>query len=552
MESTGIGAILIDSTLKMVGIVDFRKKVYPENPTFLPLVPPDENDNQNDRNGEARQLESADIEALSSSYPNPNPNPNPSEFRFHSVLDYHQAYLQGVITPLEVARNILRNIQKAEERMPPMAIVISYDEKELLRAAQASTERYAARTVLSLWDGVPIGVKDELSVTGTPRTVGLSYIRSLCSKDASVVAAFRRQGALIFAKLNMHEIGMGVTGNNSFHGICRNPYAPTHHTGGSSSGSAAAVASGLCPVAIGADGGGSVRIPAGFCGTVGLKATYGRVSEQGAAPLCWSVAHVGPLASSALDCALAYQLMAGHDAADPNTLIAPAVRMERMLQPSLNGVRVGVYWPWVQDAILPCQTGVHKAVNLLQAAGAQVVDIEFWPFSLQAAKVAHILTICSEMNAAMSGDLLEHRTQLNLETRATLAYAGKFTALDYLKAQKCRTRVMEGMRRLFGQVDLILTPATGILAPEVAKGARVGESDGARSLEIMKYATLANLSGVPAIAFPVAYSEKGNLPISIQLMGKWWSEDLLLSAAYLCEQQIHKTKPQVFYDNMKK
>jgi Asp-tRNA(Asn)/Glu-tRNA(Gln) amidotransferase A subunit family amidase len=228
-------------------------------------------------------------------------------YRFETVADFARAYRGGQLSPVDVARRLADACSSLDERDPAMQLLIAQDADDLMAQAEASAARFAAGEPLGVFDGVPVAVKDELDQVPYPTTVGTAFLgRESADEDATVAARFRAQGALLFGKTAMHEIGIGVTGLNPHHGTPRNPYDPGHFTGGSSSGPAAVVAAGLCPVAIGADGGGSIRTPAALCGISGLKATYGRISEHGAYPLCWSVGHVGPLAATVLDTALAY------------------------------------------------------------------------------------------------------------------------------------------------------------------------------------------------------------------------------------------------------
>jgi len=226
-------------------------------------------------------------------------------FHFASVHDYARAYQENITSPEDVANRVLQAITASNEASPPLRAVIAVNRDDVLRQAEGATKRIRAGVALGIFDGVPVGVKDEVDMVPFPTTAGTAFLgRQQATTDATVVARLRSAGALLIGKTNMHEIGIGVTGLNPIHGTPRNPYAIDRHTGGSSSGSAAAVAAGLCPVAIAADGGGSIRIPAALCGVVGLKPTYGRISEHGAVPLCWSVAHIGPIAASVADTAL--------------------------------------------------------------------------------------------------------------------------------------------------------------------------------------------------------------------------------------------------------
>ncbi len=226
---------------------------------------------------------------------------------------------------------MLTAIEASDATKPPLRTFIASNPDDVLRQAEAATHRIRNGQALSLLDGVPVAVKDEVDMVPCPTTVGTAFLGPRPAKqDSTVVARMRATGAVLLGKTNMHEIGIGVTGLNLHHGTPRNPYNPDHYTGGSSSGSAAAVAAGLCPVAISADGGGSIRIPSSFCGLVGLKPTFGRISEFGAAPLCWSLAHLGAIAATATDAALAYGVLAGPDPQDANSLHqpSPTFRME--------------------------------------------------------------------------------------------------------------------------------------------------------------------------------------------------------------------------------
>lgn len=228
------------------------------------------------------------------------------------------------MTPLDVARRYLTAVAEGEADAAPLRAVVHLAEADLLAQAEAATARFERGEPLGPLDGVPIGVKDELDQVPHPTTVGTTFLaRGPATADATVVARLREAGALLVGKLNMHEIGIGTTGLNPHLGTARNPCGPAHHTGGSSSGCGAAVAAGLCPIAVGADAGGSIRTPASLCGVVGLKATYGRVSEHGAFPLCWSMGHVGPLGATVRDVALGYLAMAGVDPHDGATAGQP-------------------------------------------------------------------------------------------------------------------------------------------------------------------------------------------------------------------------------------
>ncbi|MGB1015906.1 MAG: amidase, partial [Nannocystaceae bacterium] len=267
------------------------------------------------------------------------------------IAQLHTKYLEGQSDPMSVAERVLAAITTSVPGQAPTGAMVEWKAEVLRADAQAAKARFAAGKPLSLLDGIPVAYKDEVDVAGFRTRVGTTFIgREAVDADATSVGCMRAAGAMTLGKAAMHEIGCGVTGINLHTGTPVHPHRAGHMPGGSSSGSAVAVASGLCPVALGADGGGSIRIPAALCGVVGLKPTYGRVSEHGAYPLCWSVGHLGPLAASVADCAIAYALMAGPDPAYPHGVDQPAVHLDGVAAAlaggGLEGTRIGVFRPW--------------------------------------------------------------------------------------------------------------------------------------------------------------------------------------------------------------
>jgi Asp-tRNA(Asn)/Glu-tRNA(Gln) amidotransferase A subunit family amidase len=467
-------------------------------------------------------------------------------FQFATVFDLANAYRAGTTTPEEVAKTILSSIRKSNKGDKPLKAFIAVDHDDVMRQARESTIRIKSGKALSIFDGVPVAVKDEIDMTPYPTTVGTAFLgKTPVHKDATVVGRLRSAGALLVGKANMHEIGINVFGLNPVHGTTRNPYNPNHFTGGSSSGCATAVAAGFVPVAIGADGGGSIRIPAAFCGLVGLKATFGRVSEHGAYPLDWSIAHIGPLAWSATDAALAYAVIAGPDPNDPTSLHQPLPTLKGWDNLNLKGLKLGVYWQWFRHADAEVVAACEAMLKEYEKMGCEIVEIAI-P-NLEANRIAHSVTIISEMAQAMNATYDEHHKKHALDVRINLAMARQLSATDYITAQRVRTRMMQHFKHAFEQVDMILTPTTGIAAPEIKKGALPdGESDLSTTIEIMRFVTAANMTGLPAITFPVGYTQSG-LPIGLQVIGKAWDEANLLRMALAAEQVVERTKPQVHH-----
>jgi Asp-tRNA(Asn)/Glu-tRNA(Gln) amidotransferase A subunit family amidase len=467
-------------------------------------------------------------------------------FRFSTVQDYAKAYREGKITPEDVAHRVLEAIVTSNATEPPLRAIIAVDREDVLRQAREATRRIKEGQALSVFDGVPVAVKDEVDMVPYPTTVGTAFLgKSPCKEDSTVVARMRAAGALLIGKANMHEIGIGVTGLNPHHGTPRNPYAPDHFTGGSSSGPGTAVAAGLCPAAIAADGGGSIRIPASFCGIVGIKPTFGRISEHGAAPLCWSVAHLGPLAATATDTALAYAVMAGPDPKDPNSLRQPAPTLVGWDKLDLSGLTLGVYWPWFRHATADMVSTCEAMLKQFESMGARMREVVI-P-DLEAGRVAHTITIAGEMAQALDQTYAEHYREYGADVRINLALARAFTTMDYVQAQRVRTRLIANFARALEQVDAILTPATALPAPIIPKAALPdGESDLSTLFEIMRFATPANLAGLPAISFPVGYNE-ASLPLGMQAIGRAWQEATLLRLALAAERVVDRRSPQIHY-----
>lgn len=526
------GRLLLGHMLRHTGISRLREQNLKETPLFQPCTPSD-----------------APAVGLPPSPFSLTPALQASGFGhigYSGLLDYNRAYRAGTTTPEAVAQRLLQAIADSDANHPPLRAFIACDREDVQRQAQSSSQRWREGKPLSPFDGVPVAIKDELDQMPYPTTLGTAFLNgTFTGEDASVVARLRAAGALLIGKTNMHEIGAGVTGLNPHHGTVRNPYHPEHHSGGSSSGSAAAVAAGLCPVAIGVDGGGSIRIPAAFCGVVGLKPTYGRISSFGGAAHGCSLCQPGPLAVTARDAALAYALIAGPDPRDPKSLDQPPVSLAGFGKPDLRGLTLGVYWPWFEH-VTPSVLGVCKSLlqGLLEC-GAQVKEIRL-P-DLASARAAHAVTILAEMAAALEHLYPDHRRDFGLDVRVSLVLARSLSARDYLQAQRMRARLTEHLLQAWRQVDVIVSPTTGCGPPPVRRSAqRRGELDVGTLADIMRFAFPANLAGLPAISFPAGYDQQG-LPIGFQAMGRPWKEHVLLRLAQVAEHITERRLSRLHY-----
>lgn len=465
---------------------------------------------------------------------------------FRTIRDYADAFRRGLVTPEDIAERFLRAVAVSDQNLPPLRAFIACNHEDILSQACASTVRHHTGKALGLLDGVPVAVKDELDMKPYPTTVGTRFLGKVTARgDATVVKRLRDAGALLVGKTNMHEIGILPSGINPHFGAVRNPHNLSHNAGGSSSGSAAAVAAGLCPGAVGADGGGSIRIPASFCGVVGLKPTYGRISEFGAAPLCWSVAHVGPIGATVDDAALLYSAMAGRDPADPNTQRQPPVSFERY-DGNLYGIRLGIYRDWFNDADVEVVATCERLVKALVGLGAEIVEVII-P-DLYMTSVAFGLTILTEMAASMSIHEVQHRRDFGWTTRQMLGIIRNTRPSDYVTAQRVRTRALHNFLSVLANVSAIVTPATALTASRIEERSLPdGVSDVDETMRTMQFASVANFTGLPAISIPAGYDGRG-LPIGLQLIGRPWEEGLLFRLGYAVETIVQRRQPATYYD----
>ncbi len=525
--------LVIGSLLENGGIPKLRKLQFDEEPTFFPMSIPQEH--------AAGPL---DMPQSTSGGRAPR-----ETMPFSISRDYVDVYRQGKMTPLQVAERVIEAIAASDRTAPPMRAFVASQREDILKQAEVSTERLRNNQPRSILEGVPVAIKDEVDQTPYPTTVGTKFLGDHPAKTDSLVAArLRAAGALLVGKTNMHEIGINPNGSNVHHGRVANPYDLNRDPGGSSSGSGAAVAAGIVPVAIGADGGGSIRVPASLCGVVGLKPTFARVSERGAAPLCWSVAHLGPLGASVEDVALVYQIVAGPDPAEPLTLQQPPVTIEGWNTPDLKGVRIGLYRDWFDHADREVVEANQKMVAEFEKAGATLIAVTI-P-ELDAMRIAHVVAILSEMAACME-NYPEHRGDFAASTRLNLVLGRVMSSRDYIQAQRMRTRAMQIFAKVYRDVDVLLTPATALAAQKVPPQALSnGWSDLSVETEMMRYVYPGNLTGLPAISFPVGYTAEG-MPIGMQAMGRHWEEHLLLRVAYNAELRLTRRLPPVYFDLLK-
>ena len=394
-----------------------------------------------------------------------------------------------------------------------------------LEAADQADEAFAAGRDLGPLMGVPVGIKDIIDVAGLPTRCGSpAYAATPATNDATLVRRLRRGGAVIVGKTTTHELACGV-----YSAPASNPWDLSRVPGGSSGGSAAAVAAGIVPMAIGSDTGGSIRIPASLCGTVGLKATYGRVSRAGVAALAWSLDHLGPLTATVEGCAASLEVLAGPDPLDPSASSRPVPQYTGGLDRGVDGLRIGVLAGPPLDPMQPDVAETFAAsADLLGRQGAAMVGVEV-P-DLEHGLAAEFGIVAPEAGAYHRG-LLRSRPDLIDPGIRTLLVAGLMLEPEhYFKALEARRVIAEALRAAFvhNRLDALLTPTLpATAAPKDADDYCFGDSPEPVTLAYVRTTGPFNLSGLPALSVPAGFDRDG-LPIGLQIAAAPFDEEMAL------------------------
>jgi aspartyl-tRNA(Asn)/glutamyl-tRNA(Gln) amidotransferase subunit A len=428
---------------------------------------------------------------------------------------------------------------------PRAARVITVDAEGALAAARVLEAEVAVGRFRGPLHGVPVAHKDLCVIPGLPTSCGTrtrDYFRSEtpCTAAARLTAA----GAIVLGKLNMTELAMGPFGDNAHHGDVQNPWKPGHASGGSSSGSGAAVAAGLVVGAIGSDTGGSIRLPAACCGVVGLKATYGRVSRAGAMALSWTMDHIGPLAGTVTDVALFFAAMAGHDTADPTSSSRAVGDVLGGLEAPLAGLRAGVPEAYFFDDLHPdVEAAVRAAIATIAALGVRVDRVKL-PDVSSLSRDCSTPIVCAEAATEHGPLLRERRDEVQPVVYARAAAGFSVSAVQYLEAQQLRERfAREFVATAFADADILLTPTIPEPAPAyaVAKAGSVEEIV-ARMGRFSRLTRPLNAAAVPAVSVPCGWTADGR-PLALQIVGRPFDEATVLRVARAYERAADWRRP---------
>ncbi|MBD1401119.1 Asp-tRNA(Asn)/Glu-tRNA(Gln) amidotransferase subunit GatA [Pelovirga terrestris] len=479
-----------------------------------------------------------------------------------TISDLAKQLQEQKTTAMAVTRQSIERINSTDGQLN--AFVTRCDDAAFKEAAAADVQLRAGSA--GPLTGIPLGLKDIFSTKGVRTTCGSKILDNYVPVyDATVVERLRKQGAVIIGKLNMDEFAMGSSNETSSAGVCRNPWDRNHVPGGSSGGSAVAVAAGQVAAALGTDTGGSIRQPAAHCGVVGLKPTYGRVSRYGVIAYASSLDQVGPITRNVEDCALLLAAIAGYDPRDSTSVDRPVPDYQASLNEGVAGKKIGLPREYFIDGLDPeVKRAVDAAMEVYRGLGAELVPVSLphtdysvacyyliataeassnlarydgVRFGVRHAGAGGLIDMYQQTRSAGFGDEVKRRIMLG-----TYALSSGYYDAYYLKAQKVRTLIRQDFTRVFAQVDLLLTP----VAPTAAF--KIGEkTDDPLQMYLSDIFTIpANLAGTCAMSIPCGFDAAG-LPIGLQLIGKPFGEGEMLQAARAFEQATdwHTRQPSL-------
>jgi aspartyl-tRNA(Asn)/glutamyl-tRNA(Gln) amidotransferase subunit A len=459
------------------------------------------------------------------------------EIAFQSVLSTSALVKSKKVSPVELTHACLRRIEAQNPSLNAFITVTADSALADAKAAEAEVQRGGWRGPLH---GIPIALKDMIDTAGI-RTTGASALFKdrIPHTDAAVVERLRRAGAILLGKLNMQEFAYGGTSVPSHYGPVRNPWDLQCIAGGSSGGSAAAVAAVLCYAALGSDTGGSIREPAAFCGVVGMKATYGRVSNRGVIPLASSLDHIGPLTRTVEDCAVVLEAISGYDPHDVTSEDRPVERYHDPVAQDLGRVRIGIPREFFYADLHPeVESAINHALDVLTALGAEPREVSLSVSTDRTVFRAEAFAYHAE-HIAQSPHLYQP------ETLAKMRLGASIDTRTYINARRHLMELRHGMAALFSAVDVLVTPTAPVPSPRLSDYPATFE--GVLAMEgssILRNTRPFNMFGIPTITVPCGMTQ-GGLPVGLQISGPPWQErrTLAVARAYESASSWHARPP---------
>ncbi len=473
-----------------------------------------------------------------------------------SLKELHTLIKRKEVKPSELLSELLERIEETEGKINAYITVCSEEAQERAKVLDAEITKLSEDEVPELF-GVPVSIKDNINVDGIRMTCASRMLENFISPyDATVVKRLRERGALFVGKNNLDEFAMGSSTETSYFGPTRNPWDLERVPGGSSGGSAAAVSARSAIASLGSDTGGSIRQPASFCGVVGLKPTYGRVSRYGLTAFASSLDQIGPITKSVEDAAYLLTVIAGQDSKDATSAKVPVPSFTEALNGEVKGLKAGLPKEYFVEGVDPeVKEAVLNVVKVLERLGVEIVEVSLpntryavetyyiiapaeassnlgrfdgVRYTYRAKDYKDLIDMYKKTRAKGFGDEVKRRIMIGTYTLS----AGYYDAY-YLKAQKVRTLIYQGFQKAFEEVDFLVTP----VAPETAF--KIGEkTDDPIKMYLSDIFTIAvNLAGLPAISVPCGFDSKG-LPIGLQLIGKAFDEETILKVSDVIEREL--------------
>jgi len=465
--------------------------------------------------------------------------------------ELHDLLIKKKISSVELAEKVFLRIESVE---PQIKAYITLTKDEAIKQAEAADKRLKENKNVTLLTGIPIAVKDNMCTKGILTTCASKILANyIAPYDATVVTKLKEAGSVIIGKTNLDEFAMGSSTENSGLQITKNPRDLERVPGGSSGGSAAAVAANEAILATGSDTGGSIRQPASFCGIVGLKPTYGRVSRYGLVAFASSLDQIGPLAKDVTDAAILLQVMAGYDPKDSTSVNVPVPDYQKSLTTNIKGLKVGVIKELMGEGIsADVKSAIKSAIKKYEELGAVISEVSLPSFEYAVSTYYLIAPAEASSNLArFDGVKYGHRSQeakdlitMYYNTRregfgaevkrriilGTYALSAGYYDAYYLKALKVRTLIKQDFEKALSNCDVLVSPTSPTVAFKIGE-----KANDPLSMYLSDIATIpVNLAGIPAISIPCGNAN--NLPIGLQIMGKAFDEETILKAAYAFEQ----------------
>ena len=457
-------------------------------------------------------------------------------------MKMHQSIRKGEVSPLDLVNEALKQI--TEKNIDHHAF-ITVAEKEAIESAKLLEQELLNGKVRGPLHGIPIAIKDLIYTKGIKTTMGSKiYEHFIPSIDATVIEKLKQAGAIIIGKTNTHEFAYGPTGDRSYFGACTNPYNLDKMSGGSSSGSAVAVAANMVLASIGTDTGGSIRIPASACGVVGMKPTFGQVSKEGSFPLAYTLDHLGPITTTVKDNALLLNIIAGHDPKDAYSIKMSGNKdYAKLIGEDVKHATIGIAMnDFFTDIDQEIKEAIDKSVDLFKQLQTNIKEVTI-P-GIEEIAEAQAVTIKSEASAVHADSLQEYEGIIDEEVFERLVASKEVKGYEYVQAQTKRNKLITDLNHIFDEVDVLLVPTLPILPPDInQREVTINNTTVTTQHALLKLTAPFNYTGNPSLSIPCGMSKSG-LPIGLQLIGRHHDEERLYQLGDALEAELKKNNTE--------